>query len=80
NEQSNRRSGGIGANFLGRDMPRSKAAQRAGFKVLENKRFHDWGHLAGSPIVAALCGNLNPIHMHGSPSTCPNLHSELAIY
>jgi hypothetical protein len=30
--------------------------------------------------VAAVCGNLNLVHAHGSPSTCPNLHSELAIY
>jgi hypothetical protein len=42
-------------------MPRSEAAQGARLKVLENKGVHGRGHLAESLIVAALCGNLNPI-------------------
>jgi hypothetical protein len=54
--------GGEGANFLDRDVAWSETAQRARLKVLENKRVHGRGHLSESPIVAALCGNLNPIH------------------
>ena len=52
--------GGKGENFLARDAARSELAEMAGLEVFEGKRGHDGDIVERSPIVAALCGNLNP--------------------
>ena len=48
-------------DFLARHVARSERAETAGLEVFEGQRGHAWGKLPeGSPIVAVICGNLNP--------------------
>ena len=51
--------GGKGQYLLARDVARSECAEMAGREIFEGQR-HDWGLPEGSPIVAVICGNLNP--------------------
>ena len=50
---------GKGEHLLARDVARAECAETAGRKIFEGQ-CHGWGLPEGSPIVAVICGNLNP--------------------
>src|SRR6266478_6550339 len=75
-------------NFLARHAARSEGPEMAGRKIFEGQR-HDGDCCEGGPIVAVICGNLNPptrmaralpattARLPCSSPTCPGRHSEL---
>ncbi len=68
--------GGEREHFLARDMARTERAEAAGLKIFESQG-HRSGLPEGSPIVAALCGNLNRVRVHGYATYCARSRSEL---